>query len=96
MITNTPDISSIKLKLKREKKYIVILLIINILLFVISIFHFIYYNYKLVLNTSFFLVSILNIIALFLMYRVLNKYKFYTYQYNYFKNQIISDKNEHK
>jgi len=87
MKQKSQDISIIKMKIKKIRSYLTVIVILNIFLFIASIYHFVYNNYKLKFDIMFILIFILNIVFLILLYRIFGKHRFYIYQYKYFSNQ---------
>lgn len=78
----------VELRKERDKfKFIYhILIVINIIMVVMSIYLFVINEYKLLFDKFFIFLFIANIITFFITYKIFDKYNFLKYQYNHFNN----------
>ena len=80
------DLEEIKRNIKKYKVIYYILLVLNILLFVLSIYQFTLSNNKLVFDLFFISLFISNIIVFYVTYKIYDKYNFLKYQFEHFNN----------
>lgn len=80
------DLNNILRKKKMFERFNILIWFVNIALLVLSFLHFYSNNYKLELDTYFFLLLVLNIVSFYLTYIISEKLHFFKYQYNHFKN----------
>ncbi len=80
------DLEEIKRNIKKYKVIYYILLVLNILLFALSIYQFTLSNNKLVFDLFFISLFISNIIVFYVTYKIYDKYNFLKYQFEHFNN----------
>jgi len=83
---NMKKVDEIKKNRKKYKIIYYILIVVNILLFTLSIYQFTLSNNKLVFDFFFISLFIANIIALYVTYKIYDKYHFLKYQFEHFNN----------
>lgn len=78
------DINIIIENIKKFKFYLVILIILNVIFFLLSIYQFKINKNKFIIDKFFIANTLLNIVVLVITYKVFKKFKFYQFQFKYF------------
>lgn len=79
----------LKNKINYLKVFNYVFLIINIVLIVIPFVH--YWSIGFQFDVYFFIVSLMNIVAFYVSYLIVNKLNYYTRKYYHFENKLLNE-----